>query len=173
MGTSVLDLHAFKGGQFGEDDGQQTGTGEFDEADAGTGREHDFIQFVDDALLRDNADALGIAHEGLLRLFLYLETELGGEAHAAHHAQGVVGEGDVGVEGCGYEAILHVQQAVEAVDEFAEAFRVETDGEGVDGEVATVKVVLQRAVLHDGFARVVTITLATGTNEFQFFTPRL
>ena len=152
VGAAVAHLYAFEGGELGEDDGEETGAGEFDEADTGPGREHDFVEFVDDAFLGDDLDTLGVALEGLLGLVLYLEAELGGEADAAHHAQGVVGEGDVGVEGRSYEAVLHIEESVEAVDELAEAVGVETDGEGIDGKVAAVEVVVEGAVFDDGFA---------------------
>ena len=171
MGTSVANLHPFEGCQFREDDRQKTSSREFDETYAGLGRKHDFIQFVDDALLRDYLYAFGIAHEGLLRLVLNLEMELGGKAHTAHHAQGVVGEGDVWVERCGYETILHIQKSVEPVDELTEMCLVETYGKRIDGEIATVKVVLQGSVLHDGLAAVVGIAFATGTDKLYFQPP--
>ena len=114
--------------------------------------EDDLVQLVLDALPTDNLDAVGHPFEGLEGLVLYLEVELGGEADAAHHAQGVVGEGDLWVEGRSDDAILEVGQSVEGVNELAETVTVQADGHRVDGEVAAVLVILQRAVLHDGLA---------------------
>ena len=47
----------------------------------------------------------------------------------------------------------------------------ETYGKRIDGEIATVKVVLQGSVLHDGLAAVVGIAFATGTDELYFQPP--
>jgi hypothetical protein len=62
----------------------------------------------------------------------------------------IVGEGDVGVERRADDTILQVVDAVERVNELSEAVFVETHGEGIDCEVATVLVVFQRTVLYIG-----------------------
>ena len=103
-----------------------------------------------------------------MRFLLYLEAQLAGKADATHHTQGVVGKSDVGVERRGNKTVFHVQQPIETVDEFTEAIAIEADGQCIDGEVTTVEIVLQRAVLHDGLTRVVAVTFATGTDEFDF-----
>jgi len=43
---------------------------------------------------------------------------------------------------------------------------METDGQGVDGEVATELVVFQAAVFHDGFAGVLAVGFPSGAHEF-------
>ena len=166
VGFAIAGLDAFECSHFGQDDGEQAATAQFDEADTGNGRHHDFIEFVDDALLRDNLNAFGVAPQSILRLFLYLESQLCSEAYAAHHAEGVVAERDVGVEGSGDDAVLEVEQSVEEVDEFAVATLVEADGKRIDGEVAAVEVVVECAVLDDGLAAVALIALAACADEF-------
>ena len=89
------------------------------------------------------------------------------EAHAAHHAQRVVGESDVGVERCAYNAVLEVVDAVERVYEFAEARLVKAYRHGVDGEVAAVLVVLECAVLNHGLARTTVVALAACAHELH------
>ena len=168
MGTPVSHFHAFECRNLGQDKGEQPTAAQFDKSDAGHGAEDNLVQLVDDALLGDNLDALGIAAQGLLRLVLDTEVELRGKADAAHHAQGIVGESDVGVERCGDKSVLHIQETVETIYQFAEAVAVETDGQGIDGEVPTVQVVLQRAVLHDRLTAVVAVALAAGTHELDF-----
>ena len=132
------------------------------------GRHDNLVELHLDALTADNLDAVGHALQCLEGLVLYLEVQLRGKADAAHHAQGVVAEGDVWLKGCGYDAILQVGQAVEGVYQFAKAVFVQADGHCVDGEVATVLIVLQGTVLDNGLARIVAVALAAGTDEFYF-----
>ena len=129
--------------------------------------EHDFVELDGDALATDDADAVGHALQALEGFVLNLEIQLGGKADAAHHAQGVVGECHLGVEGRGDDAVLEVGNAVEGVDELSEAAAVQADSHRIDGEVATVLVVLERAVLDDGFARVVAVALLPRTYELD------
>ena len=133
------------------------------------GRHDDLVQLDHDALATHYLDALGHALQPFEGLVLNLEVQLGGEAYAAHHAQGVVAEGDVGVKGRGDDAVLKVGKAVKRVDQLAEAVMVQADGHRVDGEVAPVLVVLQRAVLHDGLARVMAVALTAGADELHFY----
>ena len=165
VGTAVLGFYDVEGCELGEDDVEESGALEVDETTAGMGRHDNLVELHLDTLATDYLDAVGHALKGSEGLILYLEIELGGKADAAHHAQRIVAEGDVGVEGCGDDAVLEVGETVEGVDEFAKAAVVEADGHGVDGEVATVLVVLEGAVLDDRFARVVAVALAAGTDE--------
>ena len=85
---------------------------------------------------------------------MYLKLQLRGEANGAEHAQGVVGESDVGVERRAYYPGLKVGDASEAVDEFAESCSVDTHRNGIDGEVAAGYIVVESAVLNNGIARI-------------------
>ena len=80
----------------------------------------------------------------------------------------VVGEGDIGVERCAYYAVLEVVDAVEGVDQFAEACLVQAYRHGVDGEVAAVLVIFERAVLNHGLARTAVVALAACAHELHF-----
>ena len=91
---------------------------------------------------------------------------MGGKPDAAQHAQRVVREGDVGVEGGAYDAVLHIVHAVKGVYELAEAVMVEADGKGVDGEIASVLVVFQRSVLDMRLAAVVAVGFLARTHKF-------
>lgn len=83
--------------------------------------------------------------------FVDVEIQLCGKSDAAHHAQRIVAERDVGVEWGTDDSVFHVLQAVKRVDEFSEPFVVKTDCHCVDGEVASVLVVLERTVFNDRF----------------------
>ena len=168
MASSVARLHIVEGGKLWKDYLKQTAALQFHETDGGTRREHDFVKLVDDTLGADDAYAFAVSPEGCEGLFFNLETKLRGKAHATHHAQRVVAESDVGVEGCGDDAVLEVKQAVERVDEFAKACLVEAYRHGIDGEVAAVLVVFKGTVLHDGFSRVVAVAFTPCTHKFQF-----
>ena len=78
--------------------------------------------------------------------------QLRGKSHAAHHAQGVIAEGHIGVERGADEAVLHVEQTIEGVGELTEALGIEAHGQGVDGEVAAVLVILKGTVLNNRVA---------------------
>ena len=93
---------------------------QFHKPTAGLRGEHYLVKFVGYALTAYYPDALGVAPEGLESLVVDEKLELCGEAHAPHHAQRVVAEGDVGVERRAYYAVLKVENAVERIDEFAE-----------------------------------------------------
>ena len=66
-----------------------------------------------------------------------------------------------------YDAVLEVEQSFEEVDELAVAFCVEAEGEGIDGEVASVEVIVERAVLHDGLPAVSLIAFAPCADELN------
>ena len=167
MLATIHGLDPLQGGQLGEDEGKQTATVELHEALGGDGRSDDLVEFVDDALLGDDLDALGIAGKRLEGLLLDVEVELCGKAYATHHAQGVVAKGHIGVERGADEAVLHVKQSIKGIGELTEAVGIETHGQGVDGEVAAVLVILEGAILDDGLARVVRVGLLTGPYELN------
>ena len=120
---------------------------QFNKADGGCRGTHDFVQLVDDALFADDANAFAVASQCLKGFVGNGEVELGGEAHAAHHAERVIAEGDVGVQRRHNQFVLQVLESTERVGQFAEASTVETNRKGVDGEIAPLLVVLQSAVL--------------------------
>ena len=91
-----------------------------------------------------------------------------GKTDGAHHAERVVGKGDVGVEGGADDALLHILYAAERVQQFAVPLFVETDSQRIDSEIAAVLVFLQGAVLYNGIAGIVAVTLAAGTYKLQF-----
>ena len=161
-------LHALQRDEFGEDELQQSAAVQLDEAFRGDGREQDFVQLFGDTFARDDADAFFVAHEGLERFVVDVEIQLRGEAHAAHHAQGVVAEGDVGSSGVRMVFSFMSASPSKGSTSFAVACPVEADGQGIDGEVASVLVVLQRAVFDDGLARVVRIGFAACAHELHF-----
>ena len=167
MRLAVLLLHDVEGSQFGQDDIQQSTALQVDKAFAGLGREDDFVQFVLDTLAADDLDPVGHPLQRLERLVLDLEVQLGGKPYAAHHPQGIIRERDAGFQWSGDDAVLQIRQTVKGVDQFTEPVLVQTDSHRIDGEVATVLVILQRTVLNDGLTRVVTITLLTGTHELH------
>ena len=101
-------------------------------------------------------------------LLLDLKVQLSGKADAAHHAQRIVGERHVRIQRSSYQPVLHIPHPVERVHQFAEALAVQTDGHGVDREVAALLVILQRAVLHDGLARIVAVALLASPHELHF-----
>ena len=168
MGTAILLVDDVEGGKFGEDDLQEAATLQVFETDTRMWRHDDLIEFVLDALATDDLDSLCHPFQGHESLVLDLEVELGGESDAAHHAQGIVGEGNIGFQGCGDDTILEVSQAVEGIDEFAKSVFIQADSHCIDGKVTTVLVVLESPVFNDGFTRVVAVALLTGSYELHF-----
>ena len=153
--------------QFRKDDFQQSALEQQLPSARRSVRSHELLNLVDDALLRDDAYALAVAMQRLPGLRLDLEIQLRSKADAAHHAQRIVGERHVRIQRSGYQPVLHIPDAVERIHQLAEALAVQADGHRVDGEVAPLLVVLQRAVFHDGFARVVAVALLAGTHELH------
>ena len=171
MGATVRGVYIVECDELGQDELQQSGPVEIVEACAGMSGHDDFVELVADALATDNFQSVGITAQCVFGLFLDEESELCGKAHAAHHAQGVVAESDVGVERRADNAVFKVGQTIERVYEFAEAVVVQTDGHRVDGEVTPVLVVFQRSVFHDGFARVAAVALAPRTDKLDLKSP--
>ena len=137
------------------------------EADGRSRRHHDLVQFLRDAFHGDDLDAFRVARDGVERLGLDVEMQLSGETDGPHHAQRVVGVGDVRIQGRPDGQLLEVFHAVEGVEEGPEVVLVEADGHGVDGEVTAVLVVFEGAVFHDGFPAVAVVGLPTGADELN------
>ena len=168
MRPPVACFYAVEGCQFGQDYGKQSAAMQFDEAVRGRGSLHYLIKFHDDTLRADDAQPLGVAPKRVESFFFDYEAQLRGEADAAHHAQGVVAEGDVGVERRADNSVFKVEHAFKGVYQFAEPRGIEADGHGVDCKVAAVLVVLQRAVFNDWLAGIVGITFAARPYKFHF-----
>ena len=167
MRPSVLLIHDVEGREFGQNDLEQARALQILETDTGVRGHHDLVQFVLDALAADNLDTIRHPLQRLESLILYLEVQLGGKADAAHHPQGIVAESYAWLQRRSDDAVLEVSQPIKRINEFAESAMVQADSHRIDREVATVLIVLQRAVLHDGLSGVVTITLLAGSNELH------
>ena len=152
MCAAVATLDDVEGGDFRQDNLQEPRALQVFETDAGMRREHDFVELDGNALATDNFYTRGHALKTREGLLLDLEVQLGSETDAAHHAQGIVGERHLRVEGRGDDTVLEVGNAVEGVDEFTETTAVQTDSHRIDGEVAAILVVLEGTILDNGLA---------------------
>ena len=131
-------------------------------------RRHDnLVQLVLDTLAAHYFYTVGHALQRLKRLWLYLKVQLRCKTDASHHAQWVVAKGDARLQGRGYDAILQISQSVKRINQFTKTCFVQTDGHRVDGEVATILIVLQRTILYDRFARVVTVALLASPHKLH------
>ena len=61
MGATIACLYAFQCGYLGQNESEQSATAQFNEADTGNRRHHNLVQFIDNAFLRYNLDALCIS----------------------------------------------------------------------------------------------------------------
>ena len=137
------------------------------ETNTGMRREHDFVELDGNTLATDDFDTVRhTLKTSKCRLF-NLEIELSGETDATHHTQRVVGKRYLRVEGRGNDAVLKVGNAVEGVDKLTKAGSVQADGHRVDSEITAVLVVFERAVLDNGFARVMAIALLAGSDKLN------
>ena len=59
--SPVAFLHTVESSHFRQDDFEQTAAIQVDEAPRGVGREHDFVEFFDDSLRRDDLYAFTVA----------------------------------------------------------------------------------------------------------------
>ena len=164
---SVPCLDHIQRDEFRENELQKPAAVQIDKALAGCRCHHDFVQFLLDAFPADDSDPVGIAFQGLEGFILNEEIELCGKAHAPHHTQRVVRKGNVRGERRTDNAVPKVVDTAERVDELAEAFSVQADGQRIDGEVAAILVVLQRTVLHDRLPAVVAVPLRPCPDELH------
>ena len=167
MGVFAPLLHPFEVVEFGEDQFQQPGEFQQFKTHRGDGRKDDLVEFGGDAFARDDPDALRVAADGLEGLLLDRKAQLRSEPHGAHHAQGIVRKGDVGIARRADDALLEVGHPVERVDQLAERGLVQRPRHGVDREIAPPLVVLQRSGLDLGFARIARIGLPAGPHELH------
>ena len=68
------------------------------------------------------------------------------------------------------DSVVKVVDASKWVNEFAKAILVQTDSHCVNGEVATILIILKSSVLYDRLAGVTLIALPTSADEFDFKT---
>ena len=167
MRTSVYLFHPLHSCQLGKNERQQAAPSQLHEAFRRRGRHHYLIQFVGNTLAGDDLYPFPVPFQCLERLFIYIKIQLGGKTHAAHHAQRVVAESNVGVERRTDEAVFHVPHAVERVDQFSETFTVQTYGQCINREITAVLVVFQRPVFHHRLTRVMAVTLLPGSYELH------
>ena len=119
VGMAVAALDALQPAQFGEYQFEQARSVQQFETDGRAWRHDNLVQLDGNTLLRDDTYALAVAPYGFECLLLDVEAELRCEPHAAHHAQRVVGKGDVGIARRTYDAVLEVVHALERVDQLA------------------------------------------------------
>ena len=167
MRPSVTLFYDVERSQFGQDDVHQSATLQQFQTDTGMWCHHDLVQFHLNTLAADDLDAVGHALQSFKRLVFDLEVQLGGKADTTHHAQRVVAERHLWVKWGGYDTILQVGNTIKWVHQLTEASLVQTDSHRIDGEVATVLVVLQRAVLNYRLARIVAVALLTCPHELH------
>ena len=113
-------------------------------------------------------DALFVSLDGFKRREIEIKTELTGKAYSSHHAQRVIGESDIWVEGRSDDALLHILHSTEGVEQEPIAIFIETDGEGVDGEISAILIVFQCAILYDGVSALAMIRLFPCAYKLQF-----
>ena len=157
VADAFLGLNAFQRTEFRENQREQAAFVQEFEANRGPGRGDDLVELIDDALFRDDVDALAVADNRVEGFGGDEEAQLGGETDGAHHAERVVAEGDVGVERRTDRQFLHVVEPAERIDQLSESGFVQAERQGVDGEIASVLVVFQSPVFHDGLPAVVAV----------------
>ena len=167
VSLAVDHLNAFQQGELRQDILQQPTFVEQHKARRRPVSHHDLVQLIGDALHRHDLDAFGVAGNGVERLGLDIEMQLRGETDGTHHAQRVVRVGDIRIQRRPDGQLLKVAHAIEGIQESAEVVFVQTDGHGVDGEVATVLVVLKGAVFHHGLAAVAVVRLTAGAHKLN------
>ena len=142
MCTALACLHIVEHGELRKNQREQTRTVQVYESTAGLVGKDDLVEFLLDTLSADDFQPFSVARQCVEGLVFDVELQLCGESHTAHHAQRVVGEGNIRVEGRADNAVLQVSESVERIDKLTKTVSVEADGQRVDGEVAPVLVVL-------------------------------
>ena len=150
MGLAVAGLHALQRHKFGKNQGKQATAVQLHKSFARHRAEQNLIELVGNAFAADNADALLVAFQRLKGLIVDIEAQLCSKAHAAHHAQGIVAEGDVGVKRRTDGLVIEVVDTAKGIDQFTQSVGIETDSQGIDGKVAAILVIVQRTILHHG-----------------------
>jgi hypothetical protein len=170
VGTAVLCLDHIHLREFREDNCKETRALKVNESTAWVLGHKCLVELFRYTFSANDFDTLSITFKSLEGLVLDKEVEACGEADATEHSQRVVREGDVWIERRADDSVVKVVDASEWVNEFAKAILVQTDSHCVNGEVATILIVLKSSVLYDRLARVTLIALPTSADEFDFKT---
>ena len=169
MRLAVSFLHHVERHKLWQNQLQQSAALQVHKSAAGMFRQHYLVQLVLYPLAADNLYPLGIALKGIEGLRLNVKVQLRGKPHTAHHAQRVVAEGYIGVERCAYYTVLQVVKSVKGIHQLAKPCGVKAYRHCIDGEVAAVLVVLQRAVLNNRLTRVALIALLACSHKFHLY----
>ncbi len=164
---AVDNLHPLHRRQLGENELEQPRLHKQLPPYRGLRRLHHLGKLVIYTFARYYGDTVGVALDSLEGILHYRKLQLRGEAYGSHHAQGVVGESDVGVERRANQPVAQVGTTVIAVDKLAESAGVDTQRHGIDGEIAARQVIVKSAVLHNRLAAVAVVRLLSGSYEFQ------
>jgi hypothetical protein len=84
----------------------------------------DLVQFVGNALLRNDADAFFIISDGSECNRVYLEIKLCSETNSTKHPQRIIAESNIWLTGRADHLMLEIAQAIERINELAVVFRV-------------------------------------------------
>ena len=87
---------------------------------------------------------------------------------ATHHAQGIIAESNIRVKGSADCLFLHILQTSKRIYQFTKTCFIETYGQSIDREIATILIVFQRAVFNNRFTRIPLIRFFTCTNKLYF-----
>ena len=142
MPNAIARLGTLQLKELGEDELHQPRLLEELEADGWARGEKNFVELGGDAFGRNDLNAWGVSPDGCEGVGVDEESELGGKADGAHHAQRVIAECDVGVEWRAQGERLHVVKSIEGIHELSEAVGVEANGQRIDGKVAPLLVFL-------------------------------
>ena len=115
----VDEIHARHDIQFGEHLGQQTRLLEDKKADTGLIRTQQFHGFLGNPLPTDDFHTLFLPGDAGETLRYQFEPQLGREPGRPQHAQGVIAEGNVGIQRCAQNAIAQVLDAAERIGQVA------------------------------------------------------
>ena len=170
MGASITRLHALQPDKFREYQFQQTTAVQLNESLRRNRWQDDFVQFVCNAFFGDDGDAFAITLQRIECLIVNIESQLGGKTDTAHHAQRVITESYIRVEGSPDGLFLQVSNTAKGVDQLAITHPVQANSQCIDGKITAVLVILQCTVLYNRLAGIVCIRFFSCTHKLNFRT---
>ena len=168
MCPTIANFHPVQGRHFGKNELQKSRIKQQFEAHRGFWRLNDLIQFRSNSFGRNDLDALFIGVNRLKRGGFNYKIKLGGKTNGPHHAQGVVRKSFSRIQGRTDDFALQITQTVKRIDNVAKISFVQTNGQCINGEIASILIVFQTAILYGGLARIVAIGLLAGPYKFHF-----
>ena len=117
--------------------------------------------------MRNDADSVCILTDSVPGVFFNGESQLCGKSNGSHHPQRIIDESLIGRQRSAQDFFGEIFQSIERIDHDTKPIAVQTNGQGIDGQITTLLIILNGAWFNLWLSRIGLIAFTTGPHEFQ------